>query len=70
MAQQPRRETAKNPECSSDPLSKIRVTTRESTLCQGRAAGNTEDNIDLWNGAIAVNQKMIHQTVTVPMLHQ
>lgn len=32
MAQQPRRETANNPECSSDPLSKIRVTTRESTL--------------------------------------
>lgn len=32
MAQQPRRETAKNPECLSDPLSKIRVTTRESTL--------------------------------------
>uniref|UniRef100_A0A8W8LL28 Retrotransposon gag domain-containing protein n=1 Tax=Magallana gigas TaxID=29159 RepID=A0A8W8LL28_MAGGI len=38
-------------------------------LYQGRAAGSTKDNIDLLNGAIAVNQKMIHQMVTVPILH-
>lgn len=32
MAHQPRRETAKDPECSYAPLSMIRVTTRENTL--------------------------------------
>lgn len=44
MAQQPRRETAKNPEFSSDPLSKIRVTTREITLSRKSSRKHTRQH--------------------------